>query len=414
MKKRRVNSRWLSIGMALVFSLSLLILIPGVSESSPKAPKVYVIGGMQGLSGPAYTPWIDELVKATELAVDEINKAGGIGGVPMKIVWEDHQAKGPVAVSAFNKLIDIDGVPVSTIGYTAPVMACAPIADARQVLLINHGAHGPIIAGAGKYLFHNMINQLVTTRALLYYAKKELGIKKLGLIYVNDTMGISMRDFLEKTCPKIGITLVGSTAFDVSATDFSAQIVKARAWKADAIYSSQHSAHYTLIKQAHEVGWDPQWLSVDIPVYGIFLEKAGPGINGTLGAESEASFERHPELLGWKKRWEGKFGAGTFPKTGVAPIVGAYDYPYIVKRLIEYGKQKGWSDYWTGKRLRQALVEIRSFRGLTGKFEFDLKTGLCDKGAEIIKMIPNPEKPGQYKWEEIKYYSLEEMVTIPR
>ena len=102
MKKGKVNNLWLSAGMAFVFSLSLLLLTANVCES---APKVYVIGGMQGLSGPAYTPWIDNIVMATELAVDEINKAGGVDGVPMKIVWEDHQAKGPVAVSAFNKLI---------------------------------------------------------------------------------------------------------------------------------------------------------------------------------------------------------------------------------------------------------------------------------------------------------------------
>lgn len=111
--------------------------------------------------------------------------------------------------------------------------------------------------------------------------------------------------------------------------------------------------------------------------------------------------------------WETHYGAGTFPTTGLAVICGIYDYPYMIKNLIEYGKEKGWEGYWTGKRLREALAEIISFEGMLGKYEFDMETGLTEHNVSVIKMVPDPAKSGYYKWEEVGFYTVEEVVAMP-
>jgi len=221
----------------ILVSLSALALICG--PVSAKEPDKYVLGGSQALSGPAYSVVIDTIVKGANLAVEEINHQGGIGGKKMELIWEDNKARGPEGVAVLNKLISIDHVPVATIGYTAPIMACAPIGDQKKVLLLGQG-YGPALAGAGKYLFHITANELILIRAMLDYAKRNLSVKSLGLIHVNDDMGISVKEFLGAYCPKIGIKFLGSEAFDLAATDYSVQIEKAKRWKADAIYASVH------------------------------------------------------------------------------------------------------------------------------------------------------------------------------
>jgi len=298
----RSMSRFKWFGSVGLILLSFTLVISNCAKKEETStPKEYVIGGMQALSGPGYAAIVDFLLKASKLAVNEINEAGGINGIPMKIIWEDHKARGPDAVSALNKLVDINKVPVATIGYTAPVMATAPIAEERETLLINHGAYGPAIVGCGKYTFHLTANELVLIRAMLDYAKNNMGVKTLGLIYVNDDMGISVRDFIRNYCPKIGITYKGDEAFDLAATDYSAQIAKARGWNADAVYLSIHK--HPITKQANDVGWHPLWIGCPLYTLSEFL-KWGPGIEGAIAAAADVSFERNPGMVKMKESWE--------------------------------------------------------------------------------------------------------------
>ena len=259
--------RWRVIS---ILALGLICVAAFYTSALAGEPSAFVIGGMQTLSGPAYSVSSDIMVKGGNLAVEEINNSGGILGKKMELIWEDHKAKGPDAVAAFNKLVSINHVQAISIGYTAPIMACAPLADRNKVLLINHGAYGPILAGAGKYLFDLPANELVLIRSMLDYAKKNLNIKTIGLIHINDDMGISVKDFLKEYCPKVGLTFTGAEAFDLAASDYSVQIEKARSWNADAIYVSAHRSA-ALIKQASEKGWNPRWLGASFYNYGEYF-----------------------------------------------------------------------------------------------------------------------------------------------
>jgi len=392
--------------------ISLMICLMAVrNDASAKDPDEYVWGGMQALSGPGFGPGVDAMVKGSNLAVEEINRAGGVGGKKMDLIWEDHKAKGPDAVAGLNKLISINHVPVVSIGYTAPIMACAPIGDQKKVLLINNGAYGPVLSGAGKYLFHIPANELVMIRAILDYGKKNFNLKSIGVIHVNDDMGISVRDFIRSYSKKIGVEFAGSEAFDLSASDYSVQIGKAKRWKADAIYLSSHG-HPNVIKQAYEKGWTPQWIGCPLYTYPEFLTNAGKGLTNAIAVSADISMERYPALRKVKEVWERKYGPGSWLQGGVSFIGYCWDIPYIVKSLIEYGKKKQWEDYWTGEKLRQALLDIRTFDGCMGKITFDPKTGLSYRNVQLFRAVENPDKPGIFAWKGIVYYTPDQIEKL--
>ena len=102
----------------ILVSVALIVMV--ANWSSAKDPEKFVMGGMQALSGPAYSVSSDVMVGGGNLAVDEINQKGGLLGKKMELIWEDHKAKGPDAVAGLNKLISINRVPVVSIGYTGP------------------------------------------------------------------------------------------------------------------------------------------------------------------------------------------------------------------------------------------------------------------------------------------------------
>jgi branched-chain amino acid transport system substrate-binding protein len=398
-----VKVGWILAGLAVA-------LLSSGARSFAKDPDKYVMGGSQALSGPAYSVVIDTIVKGANLAVEEINQKGGINGKKMELIWEDNKAKGPDGVAVLNKLISIDQVPVATIGYTAPIMACAPIGDQKKILLLGQG-YGPALAGAGKYLFHIPANELILIRSMLDYAQKSLKVKTIGLIHVNDDMGISVKEFLTAYGPKIGMKFVGSEAFDLAATDYSVQIEKAKRWKADAVYASVHR-HPALIKQATEKGWTPQWISCPFTTYGEYLTQAGRGLNGALSATADVSMERNPGLGQVKESWEKKYGKDSWPKAGIHFLGYAYDIPYLVKTLAEYGKKKGWEDHWAGEKLRQALLEMPPFEGCMGKITFDPKSGLSYRNVQLFKAAENPAQKDTYQWAATGFYSYDQIQKL--
>jgi branched-chain amino acid transport system substrate-binding protein len=394
-----------------IIAFGLICVSAFYTSAIAEEPSVFVIGGMQTLSGPAYSVSSDIMVQGGNLAVEEINNGGGISGKKMEMLWEDHKAKGPEAVAAFNKLVSFNRVQAISIGYTAPIMACAPLADRNKVLLINHGAYGPVLAGAGKYLFSLPANELVLIRSMLNYAKKNLNIKTIGLIHVNDDMGISVKDFLKEYCPKAGLTFTGAEAFDLSASDYSVQIGKAKNWNADAIYVSAHRSP-ALIKQASEKGWNPRWLGASFYNYGEYLSQAGSGFKGALAGAADVSMERNPGLLKVKESWEKKYGKDSWPNSMVGHLGANYDAPYIIKTLIEYGKSKGWDNYWEGEKLRQALLEIKTFDGCMGKITFDPKTGLAYRNLQLFEAVVDPDKPNMLKWKDIGGYTAQQVAEM--
>lgn len=394
--------------MVIVVVLSV-ISIGNIGHS--KEPDEYVIGGMQALSGPGHSAVIDNIVKGANLAVAEINRAGGVQGKPMKLIWEDHKAKGPDGVSAFLKLISINHVPVATTGYTAPTMACAPIADQKKTLLINTGAYGPSLSSAGKFLFHLPANELIMIKCMLDYAKKHHEIKKIGLIYVNDDMGLSVKKFLEKYCKDVGIELAGSEAFAMAATDYSAQIEKAKRWGVDAIYASVHR-HPALIKQSEEKNFKPLWIGCPFYTYGEFLTQSGTALKGAIAASADSSLDRNPGLVKLKAAWEKEYGNDSWPTSMIAYLGYAYDFPYLAKTLIEYGKGKKWDDYFSGEKLRQALIETNSFQGCMGEISFDIDTGLSYRNVELFEAVPSSSKPGEFEWKSTGYYTADEIKNI--
>ena len=121
----------------LLFSLFLVfaLLISGCIKKEPETYKVGAILPLSG-SGANYGKWEKQGV---DLAVDEINQAGGINGKKIEIIFEDSKSLPKDGVSAMNKLSSVDKVPVAIAGISSVVLACAPVADQYKVVLLNSG-----------------------------------------------------------------------------------------------------------------------------------------------------------------------------------------------------------------------------------------------------------------------------------
>ena len=116
--------------MKKIFALALaammaLAAFAGCSNGNSAKDDSFVIGGIGPLTGD-YATYGVSVKQGAELAVKEINEAGGINGVPVTLLFEDDQVDAEMAVNAYNKLMD-DGMDVSLGAVTSG--ACIAVSE---------------------------------------------------------------------------------------------------------------------------------------------------------------------------------------------------------------------------------------------------------------------------------------------
>lgn len=152
---------------------------------------------------------------AAEMAVEQINAAGGEIGQKLQLISYDDQAKSDQAIFTANKLIGEDGVKlVVNASYSASGRAAAPVFQNAGVVMISaYGVH-PDITRAGDLMFRLVHLGPPQGRATALFIGKDLKLKKISAITMDNDYGqATMAGFLE-AAPKYGTPVIGSQAFN--------------------------------------------------------------------------------------------------------------------------------------------------------------------------------------------------------
>jgi len=144
----------------ILWLLVIIVVIIGIwygVSRKPAEEEPIKIGAVLPLTG-TESSWGADAKEGIELAVEEINSRGGIKNKKIEIIYEDGQCKPEPAVTAAQKLINVDRVSV-IIGEicSSATLAIAPITETAKVVLISPGSASPKITEAGDFIFRNWI-----------------------------------------------------------------------------------------------------------------------------------------------------------------------------------------------------------------------------------------------------------------
>jgi len=371
-EEKAMKSRGGMILFVLVWAISLSL------SAQAADPKEFKIGAILAMTGSG--AWYGQVMSQGFLtAMDEINGKGGIDGIKFRAVIEDHQSgSGAAAVSGFNKLVNVDKVPFSFTSFTAPTLSIIPVANEKQVLLINGGAVGPKLVKASPYLFNNRMLAVMHGVGLIQRAK-ERGFTKMAALYWNDDAGIGTHKYVEPRWKAMGGSIVAAEAHPVGATDYKSYLSKIKAANPDFLALWQWSKDWGIaVKQAREMGFTK-------PILGIEFTPDAAKIAGATaeGYEAVTDYFDPKGADPWTQRFVANYKAKykTEPEFYAANY---YEGVYILAELIKKAKAKG-GDYWNGKALRDALVEIKKFPSVYGgHIEFNPEDGTCKKKTALF------------------------------
>jgi len=190
------------------------------------------LGAFFDLSGPAAAIGTPTKLVA-EMVVDQINKAGGINGRMIKLVFGDTEGNPTKALTVAKRLVEVENV-VALIGptRTGTGMAVKKYVGQKGIPTFMTVGGDPVIMG-GKfgpfnYVFKSPQRSSIAVQKIMMHLKKQ-GTKKIALLTASDGFGKDGLRWLKKYAPEYGLDIVAEETFGVRDTDMTAQLTAIKA-----------------------------------------------------------------------------------------------------------------------------------------------------------------------------------------
>ena len=235
-------------------------------SSSKKDADKYYIGGIGPTTG-ATAIYGTAVKNGAQIAVDEINAAGGINGKQIEYRFEDDQNDAEKSVNAYNTLKDWGMQMLVGTTTTAPCIAVAGKTASDNMFQITPSASAPDVLSSGNGNIFQVCftdpNQGIASAQ--YIAENKLA-KKVGIIYdSSDVYSSGIEEKFEAEAKDKGLQIVSKAAFTAdSKTDFGTQLQKAKDAGADLLFLPIYYQEASIIlKQADTMGYKPKFFGVD-------------------------------------------------------------------------------------------------------------------------------------------------------
>ena len=364
--------------MAVALSVMGCGLIGGGDDDEP-----YRIGVMESLTGPGET-YGTVANQAKQLAVEEINAAGGIDGRMIELVVEDSKCSAQDAITAYNKLTDVDGVKIILgTSCSGAMLGAAPLAEADGTIMFSGLATNPDIATAGDYIFRTSMSdaQLGVDTGNLLWAE---GVRNLATItestdYAEGVRRTSVEQFENK-----GGTVVAEERYASDVTDFRTQLTKLINANPDAIHLAAQSefAGGTIVKQLRELGYDGQIYTEVVPIGATALEIAGDAATGlkAVTADLDPANNKAQEVLA---NFRAKYDYVTLPWY----LGSAYDDVYITAECL-----KQTEDDQDADGFRDCLYDITWSGAIGNSYSFDSNGEVVGLSNVVVEVLPTGER----------------------
>ena len=249
-----------SVAKTVIWLVVLVLIVGGLivwgSRGGTKAAKEPIkIGFIGPLTGDAAN--IGQNAKAAvEIAVGEVNAAGGITGRSLEVVYEDGKCNGKDASSAANKLINVDKVPVILGGAcSGETSSFTGVAEQSKTVVLSYCSSAPAITQAGDYIFRDYPSDLYQGAFGANHIFTTLGKKKAAVLYVKSDWGSGIKDVFVDNFKKLGGTIVAEEGYDQTARDLRTSLTKIKAARPEVLYFLGYTeASVPGIKQAQDLG----------------------------------------------------------------------------------------------------------------------------------------------------------------
>ncbi|HEV3087121.1 MAG TPA: ABC transporter substrate-binding protein [Candidatus Elarobacter sp.] len=371
---------------------SFLIVSAAPPRPVAAAGEPILIGATVSESGPGATLGRPE-ADSIQMAVDEINKAGGVNGRPLQATILDDESSATTAVNNTRKLLDQHVVAIIGSSLTQTSLAMIPLATQAKVPMISLASSAQVIQPVAdrQWIFKMPITDFHVAQAMQEYMRKRKQTH-VAVIYRNDDYGKTGLSHFRDAGKNFGFDVVDAEAIDARASDATTQLTHIKAANPQAIVA------WTTLPSAAVIIKGYRELGLNVPIYysdgaatGVFPQQAGAALNGAYIASTKINVaDALPNNDPQKKllvHYIDAFVKG-YPKDAPVSIFGGfgYDSVYVLKQALQRAKST------EGEKVRQAL-ERTDYLGVTGQFRM---SGGDHNGLSVFSLVLTQIENGKF------------------
>ncbi len=294
-----------------------------------------------------------------KLAVDEINKSGGVLGRKLQIVERDDEAKNERGVQIAQELINKEKV-TATVGYinTGVALASQRFFQEAKIPVMNNVATGSIVTKqfpeqAENYIFRNAAHDSIQAPMIVEEAVTRRGFKKLAILADSTNYGQLGRADLEKAMEAKGIKPVAVEKFNIKDVDMTAQLLKAKEAGAEAVLTYAIGPELAQIANGMtKLGWKVPMIGSWTLSMANFIDNAGPGGEGARMPQTFIQQGDTPKRKAFIQAYLKTFKPKNDRIDSPVSAAQGYDSVFLLAAAI---KQANSTD---GSKIREALENL--------------------------------------------------------
>lgn len=314
-----------------------------------------------------------------ELAIQELNAAGGLLGKQIELISLDNQGKPEEAATAITRLITQNEV-TAVLGEVASSisLAMAPIAQQYGVPMISPSSTNPDVTAKGDYIFRVCFIDPFQGSVMARFALETLKIKKVAILRdVKNDYSVGLANFFTKTFTEGGGEIVIDQSYSANDIDFKSQLTSIKSKNPEAIFVPGYYTEVGLIaRQKKELGILVPMLGGDGWDSPKLQEIGGDAIAGSYFSNHYSAEDQTPRVQEFISKYKTKYSV---VPDGLAAM--GYDAMIVLADAI---KRAGSIDK---KAIRDALATLKDFPAVTGNLTMDASRNPI-KSAVVIKVDP--------------------------
>jgi branched-chain amino acid transport system substrate-binding protein len=380
--------------LRMVFVVAVVMMAVFSSYTAARAAEPIKIGAAYGLQG-VWGDWCKRNLIAIDMAIDEINAAGGVNGIPLKSIVYDTASKPDEATRVVRKLADDDKV-LAILGpfSSSECEVVFPVGNRIGITMITQASSKPGVAAANRpYAFRNKVDELKLAIPAVTKWKENYKIKTVAIVHdAKDAVGISLgTQVLPGVCKSLALEIVNDGKYVTYQTgdfDMRAQVTRLKDFKFDGmVFGGVYSDAVTFIKEARRQGVNQPMVCGNPVMHSNFPARAGSAADGVytssefyywMAKESVKKFTAEYVSRAKKKNFD--------PPEPLQFDVNVYDSVYMLAQVMKtQGVTNKPADLAKDRELiMKGLSNLKGFKGLASDIDFD-KNGDAIKKVYVVK-----------------------------
>jgi branched-chain amino acid transport system substrate-binding protein len=276
---------------------SLLCAGAAFAQNSIKLAAIVELSGAGATSGTNFK-------NGVELAVKEINAAGGIMGKKLELSINDTTTNPGVALALTKKAIDNETFAIFGPVFTGSILVSMKESQKAEIPNWTGGEGAAITTQGNPYIFRTSFTQATAMPKIGRYISEQAKVKNLSIIYVNNDFGKGGLDMIKKTLANSGTKITDEISTDQGQVDFSAAVLKAKNSGSDALFAyvnEDESAR--LLRELRKQGYSKPIIGETTLTGQKVIELAGDAATGAIAHVGLTIDAPSPEMLKFKARF---------------------------------------------------------------------------------------------------------------